>query len=84
MEMGSVVWNTMVMTLCILLLVFGGIFMFWTPEIFRDVVKNQGIQIIIITFALPVITFLLAMDKISKEAGLSLLGAIIGYAFGKA
>jgi hypothetical protein len=84
MEMGSVVWNTMVMTLCILLLVFGGIFMFWTPEIFRDVVKNQGIQIIIITFALPVITFVLAMDKISKEAGLSLLGAIIGYAFGKA
>jgi hypothetical protein len=83
MDIGSVLWNIMVMTLCILLLVFGGIFMFWTPEIFREVVKNQGIQIIIITFALPVITFLLAMDKISKEAGLSLLGAIIGYAFGK-
>jgi hypothetical protein len=82
--MGEFLWNAMVMRLCILLLVFGGIFMFWTPEIFKSVVEGQGIQIIIIIFALPVITFLLAMDKISKEAGLSLLGAIIGYdAFGK-
>ena len=82
--MREMLWNTMVMTLCILLLVFGGIFIFWTPEIFKEVAKNQGIQIIIVIFALPVITFLLAMHKISKEAGLSLLGAIIGYAFGKA
>jgi hypothetical protein len=76
-------WNTFVLTLCILLLVFGGLFMFRTPEIFQGVVKSQGIQVFIIIFALPVITFLLATDKISKEAGLSLLGAIIGYAFGK-
>ena len=80
--MGEFLWNAMVMRLCILLLVFGGIFMFWTPVLFKEVVQTQGIQIVVIIFTLPVITFLLATEKISKEAGLSLLGAIIGYAFG--
>ena len=81
--MGEYIWNAMIMTLCILLFAFGAIFMFWTPDLFKNVVQDQGIQIVVIIFALPVITFLLATEKISKEAGLSLLGAIIGYAFGK-
>ena len=76
------IWNALILTLCILLLAFGGIFMFWTPVLFKEVVEKQGIQIVVIIFTLPVITFLLATEKISKEAGLSLLGAIIGYAFG--
>src|SRR6516225_9149765 len=74
------IWNALILTLCILLLAFGGIFMFWTPVLFKEVVEKQGIQIVVIIFTLPVITFLLATEKISKEAGLSLLGAIIGYA----
>ena len=77
-------WNGFILTLCILLLVFGGIFIFRTPTLFNEVVQKQGIQIIIITFILPVVTFLLATEKIPKEAGLSLLGTIIGYAFGTA
>ncbi len=75
-------WNGFILTLCILLLALGGIFIFWTPKLFETTVQNQGIQIIIIVFAFPVVTFLLATGKISREAGLSLLGAIIGYAFG--
>ncbi len=81
-RMGAYIWNATVMTLCILLLALGGIFMFWTPALFQEVVQKQGIQIVTIVFTLPVVTFLLATAKISNEAGLSLLGAIIGYAFG--
>lgn len=80
----TVIWNAMVAIFCVLFLLFGLILIFFTPETFRDVVQKYGIQIITITFTVPAIAFLLAMDKISKEAGLSLLGAIIGYAFGKA
>ena len=83
-KVSAQLWNGFIMTLCILLLVFGGIFIFWTPPLFNDVVQKQGMQIIVIILTLPVVTFLLATDKLPKEAGLSLLGAIIGFAFGTA
>jgi hypothetical protein len=60
------IWNAMILTLCILLLGFGGIFMFWTPVLFKEVVEKQGIQIVVIIFTLPVITFLLVFSKRRK------------------
>jgi hypothetical protein len=79
----AIIWNMTIVLLSVLILFFG-VLVYCTPEMFRGVIQKQGIQIIVITFTMPVILFLLATDKIAKEAGLSLLGAIVGYAFGAA
>ena len=82
-DRNAFIWNGMCLFLSILILAFGASLMFCTPTLLNDVIQKQGVQIIVITVTLPVVAFLLAMEKIPKEAGLSLLGAIIGYAFGK-
>jgi hypothetical protein len=80
----SIIWNATVLILSILILAFGAAVIYFTPQSLGDVVNRHGIQLLVVTLTLPVVLFLLALNKISNEAGLSLLGAVIGYAFGKA
>ena len=75
-------WNLLVVILCLVIIAFGSVFMFFTPELHHGLVQEHGLRIFVLTFTLPVILFLLAMEKIPKEAGLSLLGTILGFAFG--
>lgn len=84
MESTNINWNLLVVILCCLIVLFGGVVFFFTPESLHGLIQKNGFQILVMTFTLPVILFLLAMEKIPKEAGLSLLGTILGYAFGTA